>query len=263
MLRHQVCGLLVALLLVGGAIVGANPSFADEAQAKPLRVGLFALKPWGVAGKNGRPQGVTRDQFEAIAARTGLKFTYHLVPYARMLRELKAGHLDMSIFFSRPPGEGITLGVARVHDEENVIYAREGLPLKSREDLKGLTLAVPKGVAYSCWFDEDKELSKYFTLGHWQSIAMLKAKRLDAIAGPRSALMYNLKGQGLDPQKLEGPLVIGRKEAWLQVSKINAHKLPLKQLFDAVESLKKDGRFRENLMFYFGAEGLAEPPDQE
>ena len=222
-----------------------------------MNVAIFDIAPWGQQTGDALIVGVTVDMLDAVSAHTGIRFTYHLIPYQRMFMELASGKIDASIFFRSRKSEAIAQPIAFVHEEKNIVIGLKGSDFNSYDDLRKVPIALPRGVYYHPRFDDDPHLVKHLTKGHDYSLRMLKAGRVGAVTGPRSALFYNAKVQGMRPDEFGLPYALSTNEAWLHVSRRSTKKHLNARLARAVRELQIKGVFQEILDQYFGNDGAA------
>lgn len=240
------CGAAWCAIMVWGGSVSAH------ANDQPIRAALFSIEPWAIEADDGSLQGVNVDFFDAIAQQTGLKFSYHLRPYPRMLRELENGTLDISIMYERPAHETWLRQAGFIYKEPLVLYHYKGAPLKQLTDVLGWTIAVPRGANYGPWFEKAELFDRQDTQGHLNSVDLLAYGRVDAVAGPLTALKYSLRSKRYPLSDFPYPYTFTEKRVMVHVSERRADDLPVEQISSAVKALVKSGQFFGILESYFG-----------
>jgi len=81
--------------------------------------------------------------------------------------------------------------------------------------LQNKIIAIPLGVYFDERLDKDETLSTLRPAKYTQAIKMLKLKRVDAIAGPISSLLFIGKKEGMSVNEFDAPLVFKSFEVML------------------------------------------------
>jgi polar amino acid transport system substrate-binding protein len=228
-----------------------SPSYSADAGSKPLSFATMDLEPYGFVDGMGNRPGLVREIHAAIAAKAGFEYSDMVMPLKRMLKQILRGQSDCGTFIRTEWNKSNYDTVAEIFSEfESVVVTRGDLPITRLEDLHGRLLALPRGSYVGYPVSEDPKIQRYFTNGYRQSAVIMKAGRVDAIAGSAVSLFYNLRRVGMTRKEFGGVLVFDRHPLWLHCSK---GKLPAKQqerLRAAAGSLQKDGVFDRIVQSY-------------
>ncbi len=222
-------------------------------QEKCLNFHVIHTEPLGYLNHKGKPTGVHWEYLEAIKQYSGLCITPMLMPYARIWKSISQGDHDGGIIFKSNNRSNIVKYAGHIRTVPTVVIPLKGITLNSYSDLKHLTIGNMRGVHLSKKFDNDKNLNIVEVINFEQETRMIKLKRLDAIAGNKFALIYQLeKYTVLDKVDLNNQLTLGEKEQWLQLSHKSVHLDLLPILKKSLNELKQNGKFREILEKYYG-----------
>ena len=130
------------------------------------------------------------------------------------------------------------------------ILPRAGVAIRSYQDLKGLTIAVPLGIKFDETFSNDDTLNKIRPVHFVNAVDMLMHKRVDAVAGNIAVFRYLAKQQGIGPDKLGLPLILKRLQLYLSCNK--GMKPTLRsRLKNSVKTLRDRGAFKKIERTYF------------
>jgi len=113
--------------LIGAIMAMMPPSQGIAAEPCDLRVGWEPYAPYTFADENGEATGADIDVITAIAQEIGCTVTPVRLPWARILKEVEQGTLDVSTSTSETPereGWGIFSGPYR--EAQVAIYIRRG-----------------------------------------------------------------------------------------------------------------------------------------
>lgn len=213
--------------------------------AQPLKIITIELKPWGFRDGKGNFTGIYYDYINRLAEAAGLTYTNTLVPYARVINNLEQGSADVSILMSNEKLDKSALKVGVVQVIENIAVGLKGTNFASMEKLRGKKVGVIKGAKYGDAFAADNTIQKVKVTRHAQSIKMLFAKRLDAIAGPKPAILFMVNQLGFDHKKLGEPLVLSSRNAYLHFSKKTVDAKRFSALKKAVEQFQNKKIFEK------------------
>ncbi|MCV2350419.1 substrate-binding periplasmic protein [Paucibacter sp. Y2R2-4] len=177
------------------------------ASAAEFKVDLIQFDPW--AKPNPDPAlsakepyvGIIVDLLKEFERRSGHSTVRMLTPYARVERDLQVGDIDFSIMaWGDARAAYASRGTALVPLEFGV-RARQGVPLKSYEDLKNIVTAAPRGLKVDPRFDVDPTVRKELVLDYTQAIRISVANRdAKAVAGSLSTLGHLIHKFGLEAE---------------------------------------------------------------
>lgn len=236
----QSVGTRLLLLLLALLVVTTAPQ-ANE--LKPITGAVFHSVPYGYFDDAGNPAGFAYELFEAIAKELDRPSRPRVVPFARMLEDLKHGRADIGWFYRSAISEQVAIPVAPIEwDLNNIILPRKDLNLTSIRDLENLNIAWPRGARLGKDFDQNVTFTKQDVRDYETAMRLLKGGRTDAVAGSEPALMFIAHNLEMEKGNHFGdPLVLNTKQAWIHMSKQAAAKENLETWKSAVERIHTSG----------------------
>ncbi|MBL4906688.1 MAG: transporter substrate-binding domain-containing protein [Sneathiella sp.] len=133
---------------------------------------------------------------EELALRSGYSIELIVMPYARMVEQLKQGTCDFTWTLWSANRASYALRGTTFLMLEFGVMARPGISLKKYSDLEGLKIVVPRGVKVSSEFDKDKAIEKFPVVDYLQGLRMLNHNRAHGIAGTFLTFNYHFKKMG-------------------------------------------------------------------
>ncbi|OMH26590.1 ABC transporter substrate-binding protein [Motiliproteus sp. MSK22-1] len=239
--------LLIAVLLIDMDSVRATE------QLNPIRFGIMGQSPYGFFSEAGIPKGYLYDIANAVLEEAGFLQDTVILPHKRLMSALIAKERNCSLFAStpliseqnilvEPIGKSVRLGV----------LPRAGIHLNDYEDLKSISIAVARGVAFHPRFDNDNTLNKVKTKNYYQDALMLKRGRVEAVAGAIGSHLHNLKKIGWGADNVGTPLILTELPIWLVCIKNDLSKDLIGRLRIAVQSLRERGAITDIVEDYLG-----------
>lgn len=205
----MVCKFMI-VLIVGVVLIGFFSSSAYSAE-------VFTS---GVSKEHAH--GVVASILDRLAQKLGIEIEMRLAPFARRLRWMETGEIDiMGGLLRRPQREAYIYFVPPPYVNKNrkVFYVRKGdeRRIKRYEDLYGLMIGTKIHSRYFPRFDKDEGLKKEPVGSVELNFKKLLAGHLDAVIyGNRSGLMKLMEmgiadqvGQALYAYKKDNPVYIG------------------------------------------------------
>ena len=183
---------LIAILitLIG---LSAVPTTDAHGKTETLHFATLHLEPYGFLGGEGAPRGIFQKIHATIARRAGFEFSDTVMPIKRALKAILRGTSDCGVFIRTRRNEEIYDHVAKVRDRfDSVIVTRSEFHITRVDGLNGHVLALPRGSYAGYSITESSKISRYLTNGYAQSARLLKAGRVDAIAGSAVSIFFNL-----------------------------------------------------------------------
>jgi len=216
-------------------------------------VGMVAMEqiPYGFESDDGQITGVIYDLLKEIRAASGVGLAVDIEPAKRLLATLFRGKRTCTIVVNSPEivdvldvvepiGFTITAGILPV----------AGIKLEDYSDLAGKLIAVPLGIQFDEKFHNDNSLNKISTPQYINAIKMMRAGRVDAVAGAISVLKYIAGQEGLMATFFDKPLVFAESDFYL-VCSFKLSKNERAKLQQAVIKLRSNGKIQEILGSYF------------
>lgn len=218
--------------------------------SEPLRAGLFHIVPYAYVDK-GKLTGITYDIIQSIQKEENITIETKLLPYKRMLNDLKLGKIDFGIFFVSDFSESFSEKLIPIYDLETIVIGKKNLKINNHDDLLYLHMATPLGVNYNAKLDKDKQLKITRVKDYKNAILMLKHNNIDAIIGPREIIAYQLKLLGMDINTFGKPYVLTTNTAWIQFSDKSEKKQYKTILKNSATKLLKSGKIDAIIQKYY------------
>ncbi|MCP4346214.1 MAG: transporter substrate-binding domain-containing protein [Desulfobacterales bacterium] len=228
------------LFLISATVLCLVVLTVSVSVAEQLRIVTIQMAPFGFFTKDKKSTGMLYDIGGRIAKEAGFSYKNKIVPFARMIKNLKDGDADYGIFFVSEANSKVAKKVARVIPLENIIIGLKGTEIKSLKDLHGKKVARVRNAKYDETFASDSEILKYDTNNYQDSIKILLRKRVYAMIGPRTGLFFAAKKMGHSEDSFGIPLILNTKDTWLQYSRKTSDDKKIAALKTATEKLLKD-----------------------
>ncbi|MEH6404642.1 MAG: transporter substrate-binding domain-containing protein [Sneathiella sp.] len=219
------------------ATIYPTPTYSEQVV---LTAGLPAFPPFAYPNPEKTTPGTVVSLYKMLEKETGLKFKIHFFPYARLLKSLKDGTLDVAIMFKNQSIQKDVTYVGKVSQAKVIVMSAKGDRIKTYEDLHRFKkIAAIRKASYETRFDQDKKIKKYPVNNYLQSIEMLTLGRVDAAVGSQSGLQNAIDVQGVNTQSWPPSFELGQKEWWLHFAKKSEYQHLIPSLTKAVEKIYK------------------------
>jgi len=187
--------------------------------AEKLKLGIFKFAPWGMS-ENNEIHGIIWDYYQVILKEADLEAQITLIPYPRMIKQLKDGTLDCAIFTKNlEPFQNI----AYLFDLTAVAVSRKGTVITNYDDFRDKSKINSVGFAngtdriFPRLFN-DAQIPHHILPSLHQAPQILARKRADVVIGMKHTMLYEFKRQQL-LNIIQTPMYEIRKiPVWLQCS---------------------------------------------
>ena len=153
------------------------------ASAEALTMAAIAVPPYGIADGPPGGQGVIVDFLEELARRAHFEGHVDIVPYQRLVKTFGDGEVMLTVLLPNPAIDAMATDVGVVDVVNNVVLMRKGMPVSSRADLHGKTLAVARGAVYDQAAQTDPAVKIVEINAPEQGMAQTLAGRADGVIG--------------------------------------------------------------------------------
>jgi polar amino acid transport system substrate-binding protein len=227
--------------LVGAVTLCAFPltSLAREPVAD-----LTQLEPWAMENPDkaspDKYVGIYIDIAKEVEKRAGLKITTRVTPYARIENDLQEGSADFSFLVWSEERASYASRGAEVTKMDFGVRAVAGVPLKTYDDLKGVSVSVTRGPKLDPKFDADASLKKELDTDYSTGVRKAEAGRVQAVAGSIPAINRIIRHASLDA-KFQDTLVLRSVTIAVQYSKKASDPALQAKVDAAVSALVADG----------------------
>lgn len=229
--------------------------FSISSKADEYLFSTFDYEPWGFLD-GAQVAGIIPDMAQSISEESNISITMNLVPYPRMVDDLKKGYIDFSIFSRHPKHSAHVNYVSQIFSLNVVLLTRSGTVIDNLDELYSLhsikSVGVLDGLSLVSKYIEDARINVVGINGYSKGLKMLEAKRIDAFITIDNTIPFAIKKLGLE-QAFELPgYFLETRQAWLQVSKRSGlvDDFPYQRVKNSVEVLKRQGVFESILSEY-------------
>jgi len=210
-----------------------------------LSASIFHIPPWGYKNKMGNIAGLEYEIIKSIEKDINEPIKINLVPYNRMIYQLKNGTTDFGIFFRSKKSEASAEPLIKWGTLDIVVISKKSKPIKNYDDIKRKKIGVRLGGFFGKKFDNDKTLFKVSLRDYSECIQKLEAGKIDAVIGTAATLFYELKKQRIDLSSISSPYFISTKEDWLHFSRLSKNQHKKEKIKKSVKKLIENGTFQK------------------
>ncbi|MFN3304470.1 MAG: substrate-binding periplasmic protein [Roseateles sp.] len=223
--------------------------------------------PYLMRDADGRVTGLHAELVGATVQRMGCRLQWVEMPWARALRELEAGHIDiLAGGLKLPEREAYAHFLPQHFVSRNRLYVREALQPRMKaarrlddafaEGLRlGVQLGVQLGVAYGPDYLRLLEQPAFRALltqsgsrcSLWQ---MLAIGRVDGVIASEASARWELAEAGLQGQVRPTAVVVSADEAFVMLSRRSVDAALLRRFREADEALARDGSHARTVARY-------------
>ncbi|MGK0291594.1 MAG: polar amino acid transport system substrate-binding protein [bacterium] len=149
-----------------------------------LKAGLPAFPPFADPSLKNTQKGSVTNLYKMLEKELGVKIKIKYDPYARVLKNMKTGEMDLAIIFKNQSLKRKVNYIGKISLSRVVILFRKGKSIKRYEDLyRFRSIAILHKANFQKRFDRDKKLKKHSVSNYSQAIKMLRLGRVDAAVG--------------------------------------------------------------------------------
>lgn len=227
-----------------------HATLADYLQ-KTLSVAVDSFPPYVVLKEGEPPRGLDITIGEKIAQKMGVQLKYSPCPFARCIRMLELGSVDLYVSLFRSPQREEWMHFvepAIANEAPQAFYISHGseLNVERYEDLTNLVVGVLRDSEYFKRFDADDSLTKVAVVSNQMLVDMLLKGRVDVFIGSQTVIDHLLEKSGVSTLIKKAPYRHpGERSVYVALSKRSVNVHLLEDLSLAVKSLKEQGVFSE------------------
>jgi len=208
--------LRIKLILVSYLLLSfGSPLFASNGSR---HINMFTMEqvPYGFMNDNGEYEGVLYDVMNQIIEHSNIGDSNFVVPSKRIFLTMSTKKKSCALLANTPDISNAFVLIEPIgYPLLTGILPRAGIKLVNYASLQNKIIAIPLGVYFDERLDKDETLSTLRPAKYTQAIKMLKLKRVDAIAGPISSLLFIGKKEGVSVNEFDAPLVFKSFEVML------------------------------------------------
>ena len=185
-----------ALLLVTASILGSTA----RAEMPILKAGISNYPPYGYM-ENGVAKGAAVEITNAVAKAAGYQVSYEIKPFARTLKDMATGKIDLKILIFEKPERAAYMHFLSTPSlfERYVLFRRKDGSMPSApaiDDLPIFRIGAIRGKAVGPYF-ESLKLKLHLVSKEENMMKMLVKGRLDYILGDGAQLHHEATKLGL------------------------------------------------------------------
>jgi polar amino acid transport system substrate-binding protein len=184
-----------------------------------------------------------------LERRLGQRIEMAFVPVARLLQELETGKQDCTFIYDSAQTAAFLVKGEPFTAMPYGVVPRQGLALTSYEDLRPLSIAVPRGHQITPRFEQDAQLAKNVVTDYQAGLQMLVRGRVDAVAGAIPTLLH-LAATGGMGERIGAPLVLATLTLYLKCSTRSPRIDAIGELNEGIRKLRADGTLERILQQY-------------
>lgn len=226
------------------------------ANAQTIEFAAPALEPYGFLQQNDRREfgpGALPEIAGRIGQVSGLDIRATVLPIKRVNKQLFQGGSHCTILLQTAFRKKNLEQIAEVQASfPSVIVTRLGFNVGRVAELRGHVLSIPRGSYNGYAIAEDPLIRRQLSNGYAQSVRLLKAGRVDAIAGTALSIFFNLSRHGMQRHAYGSVTVFDNTPLWLQCRRRALPDATLERLRRATEVLRAAGAFEKILQHYSG-----------
>jgi polar amino acid transport system substrate-binding protein len=182
--RHDANALAVFVFIMMAAIVQCWSISSATAEPITLEVGQPEFYPLSYTGKSGKPEGLLVNIMAKVAPEAGYGFKVSFYPGKRLFANLENGRVQVWMGIGQWAPNGTTLvGSTPLSHIELRVYYLDAPPITSKDELKGMNIALLRGYSYGDWRDyilNPQNGIVYHEIDSREAaLKMLKSKRVD------------------------------------------------------------------------------------
>jgi ABC-type amino acid transport substrate-binding protein len=197
--------------------------FSTVSESAPIKTNLSMLTmdqiPYGYKDNDGNNTGVLFDVMNAVMKASGIGKKHTLIPSKRLGLKMFSGSPVCVIVANTPEVTTQSLIAPIGYSLKMGILPKTGSGITDYKSLKGKTVAVPLGVQFDTVFHNDKNIIKVSPPQYINAIKMLKADRVDAVAGALGNLKSIAIAVGMEDKDLASPIILTQNEMYLICTK--------------------------------------------
>ena len=213
-------------------------------RAEPVRFVTIDYEPYALHDDFEGRLGLFVDINTAIAERAELAYSDTVLPITRLIKNLAHDVSDCGVFLLTSVSKEAYIPVAKILDRfDTIIVTRPGLEISEINDLHHKRLALPRGAFDGSSILTDPDIERYFTNNTEQGVDLLKAGRVDAIAGSSLSILFNFSSENMSRHEIGDIFTYQRQQMWLQCAKGQLPEETIMRLRQATDSLRIEGVF--------------------
>ncbi|ADU61385.1 MAG: transporter substrate-binding domain-containing protein [Pseudodesulfovibrio sp.] len=178
-----------------------------HAQTRTLRIAVVDSAPYGFA-QGGQPAGLSSELGLALAAGAGCESTATLLSRADALRALAAGKADMAVMPGGPGSDKAVVSLGPLLHSRFAAIGRAGTPLRSRDDLRGKTVAVVRGDPRDPLLSTRHGVALLPVPNATRGLKLLVAGQVEFVAGEWLSLLHAVDAMHLPARIFGSPLLL-------------------------------------------------------
>ena len=225
------------------------------AQPNQIKVATESWPPFRIHDEEGL-QGIDFYVWEEIAKELNLDIKYTKYPWARILKNLKSGDVDVmsGLAKSKSRAEYIYYTTPAYYTCSFAFYIKKGNKnlIRKYEDLYNYSIGYVRNSVYFKRFDKDTKLHKHPVTAEIQLIEMLKRDRLDIIIGNDCQVDYEIKELGLQDifEKTQFKPQY-KSELYFVISKKSPFVKDIKRINKVIQRLVNEGKIKAYAKKYY------------
>jgi ABC-type amino acid transport substrate-binding protein len=125
----------------------------------------------------------------------------------------------LTVLLPNPAIDAMATAVGSIDVVNNVVLMRKGMPVSSRADLHGKTLAVARGAIYDQAVQADPAVKIVEINAQEQGMAQTLAGHADGVLGTEVGFRYLAKAKSIPLDQFEAPYLLNNQQTHVFLSK--------------------------------------------
>lgn len=217
---------------------------AKKVMANDVVIGTVNVAPRGFIDKEGVALGGSYEIVNKIAEEAGLSYVNHLVPFARLFRQIKQGIVDVALLVPNKKINEISIPLIYIRDVNFIIVGKKGSKIDDLSEMVGKKVRYLRRSVISAQIAKSLDVHESEGNNYASMLEMLLAGRIDFVIGPKTNIYWTLRELNYPADKLGMPLSVKKLKMYLVYAKKTADEKVMSALIIAAEKLKKAGEIQ-------------------
>lgn len=220
-----------------------------RAEENNLNIRSIAIEPYGILS-NGELSGIYFDLTEHVKNKMGWQSSHSILPYARIMHEIKAGKPIITIMYKYEQLIPYVDYIYALPTLKNVVIGKKSQNFENIVELNGKSLAYLRGAKFSEEIDSNNKIKKQVVTDFMQGLKMLEKGRVDGIIGPMQPILSAIQKLGYSIDDYNKPLIVSERTPWLQVTKGSLNTTEQLSLKEVFKSIMEEGTHEDIIAKY-------------
>lgn len=215
-----------------------------------LHIGTVDILPRGFINRDGEIVGSSYDLLNTIATHAGYTPVNKLLPFPRILSDLRSGDLDIALLVPTASVTEVAIPIGHLQDVNFILIGCYESSYSSLDDLDEKRVGYLRGSGTSSKLIEGQNVNIFEANDYHNLLKMLISKRIDAIIGPEINIYWTLNDMADPTIHLGERFVLKSSPLHLVISKKSSTEELTERLTHAIDQLTSDGTIESIIRQY-------------